>query len=123
MRTRTAISIIPSALVLGVCLALAGCTANHYRRSADKETYRAIAQKTPLVTNMEPRFSIEQTNAFRLDELPLAPQGTNFLGAEAESERGARLMSLEKALAVLRRAARRRRARLPGARDQRTTAW
>ena len=100
MRTRTAISIIPSALVLGVCLALAGCTANHYRRSADKETYRAIAQKTPLVTNMEPRFSIEQTNAFRLDELPLAPQGTNFLGAEAESERGARLMSLEKALAV-----------------------
>ena len=81
-------------------LAASGCTARQYRRSADKEAYRAIAQKTPFVTNMEPRFSIEQTNVLRLDDLPLAQQTNSFLGAEAESEQGARMLSLEKALEV-----------------------
>lgn len=47
---------------LGCVLFLCGCAAKHYRQSADKDSYAAIAQKAPLVTNMEPRFTIEQTN-------------------------------------------------------------
>lgn len=79
-------------------LVAAGCSTSHYRQSADKEVYRAIAQKSPAVTNMEANFTIEQTNVFRLEELPLIQGVENCLGAEAESERGARVLSLEKAL-------------------------
>ena len=86
------------ALALAAWVTACGCTAKQYRRSADKEAYRAIAQKTPLVTNMTPQFSIEQTNVLRLDDLPLAQQTNGFLGTEEASERGARMLSLEKAL-------------------------
>jgi outer membrane protein TolC len=87
-------------LVPGCALALAGCSTAHYRRSADKEAYQAIAQKTPAVTNMEPHFTIEQTNALALDDLPVAAQTNDFLGQTAEAERGARVLSLEKVLEI-----------------------
>jgi outer membrane protein TolC len=87
-------------LVLGCALALAGCSTAHYRRSADKEAYQAIAQKTPAVTNMEPHFTIEQTNALALDDLPVAAQTNEFLGQAAGAESGARVLSLEKVLEI-----------------------
>src|SRR6185295_20225579 len=52
----------------------AGCTTAHYRKSADKEAYRVVAQKTPLVNNMDEHFTIEQTNQLSFDGLPLAVQ-------------------------------------------------
>jgi outer membrane protein TolC len=77
---------------------LAGCTAAHYRRSADKETYRAIAGKSSLVTNMDPHFTIEQTNTVDLTGLPVVAETNDFLGEAAAAEVGARILSLQQAL-------------------------
>jgi outer membrane protein TolC len=79
---------------------LGGCTAQHYRESADKAAYAAIAQKSWQVKNMDPHFTIEQTNAVALDGLPEATQTVAFLGEYAESERGARIVNLDTALEV-----------------------
>src|SRR5712671_852434 len=78
----------------------AGCTTQHYRKSADKEAYRAVVQKTPLVKNMDEHFSIEQTNQLSFDGLPVATQVEESLGSDGEVERGAHVFSLEKALAL-----------------------
>ena len=85
---------------LGCALCLCGCSASHYRSSADKQVYNAIAQKTPLVTNMEPHFTIEHTNALELDELPKVTVTNDFLGEAAASEVGARRASMPEALKV-----------------------
>src|SRR5438270_8805814 len=77
---------------------LCGCTAKYYRRSADRQAYRAIAEKGPLVTNMDPHFTIERTNVVRLDDLPQLTETNEFLGPAAAAERGARVLSLQKAL-------------------------
>lgn len=85
---------------LALVLALGGCSTQHYRRSADKEVYQAIAQKSPLVTNMEPNFTIEQTNVLALDHVPVVAQTNEFLSQAAEAERGARVVSLDQALEI-----------------------
>jgi outer membrane protein TolC len=79
---------------------LTACSAKQYRKSADKESYAAIAQKVPLVTNMEPRFTIEQTNALDLSHLPVAEQTNAFLGVAATNEAGSYVLSLENALGL-----------------------
>ncbi len=81
-------------------VALAGCTSSHYRKSADKEAYRAIRAKSPLVTNMDSNFHIEQTNVLSLTKLPISTNVEEFLGPEGERERGARVLSLEDALGL-----------------------
>jgi outer membrane protein TolC len=88
---------VPLLAVLSVLL-LAGCTASHYRKSADKEAYSAVTQKTPLVKNMDEHFTIEQTNQLSLDGLPVGVQVEDFLGPYGEVERGAHVLSLETAL-------------------------
>ena len=85
---------------LGCVLFLCGCAAKHYRQSADKDSYAAIAQKAPLVTNMEPRFTIEQTNALVLDGLPKVAVTNDYLGEAAAAELGARVFSLQEALRI-----------------------
>lgn len=85
---------------LGCALCICGCTAEHYRVSADKAAYAAIAQKAPLVTNMEPHFTIEHTNVLALDDLPRVTATNDFLGEAAAAEAGARIVSLEEALNI-----------------------
>jgi len=85
---------------LGCVLFLGGCTANHYRRSADKDAYAAIAQKAPLVTNMEPRFTLEHTNALVLDGLPRVTVTNDFLGRAASAELGSHVLSLQDSLNI-----------------------
>lgn len=85
-------------LVLPLALVLAGCTAAHYRKTADRDAYDVIRQKSPKVPNMDPRFTIEQTNRLSLSGLPLATNVPAFLGADGASERGARMLRLEDAL-------------------------
>jgi outer membrane protein TolC len=87
------------ALGLTFALALTSCT-SAYRKSADKETYRTIKQKTPLVKNMDEHFTIEQTNVLSLQDLPINAEVHDFLGPDAEHERGARVVNLEDALAL-----------------------
>jgi outer membrane protein TolC len=79
-------------------LALAGCSANFYRKSADKEAAKVIAEKTPAVPNMDPHFTIVQTNAASLENLPKVEQVEEFLGAEKGTELGASVLNLEQAL-------------------------
>jgi len=79
---------------------LAGCTSSRYRKSADKEAYRAIRAKSSLVTNMDSNFHIEQTNVLSLTRLPISTNVEEFLGPEGERERGARVLSLEDALGL-----------------------
>jgi outer membrane protein TolC len=85
---------------LALALALAGCTAKHYRRAADRDAYRLIGQKAPLVTNMEPHFTIEQTNQISFEGLPESNGTKDFLGEAAQSEIGAKVLSLDKALEI-----------------------
>ncbi len=84
----------------GLCLllALTGCTTNYYRKAADEAAYRAIKGKTPLVPDMDPRFTIEQTNTLSLDGLSVASEAPKFLGLDGEREVGAHIVNLEQAL-------------------------
>lgn len=81
-------------------LALAGCSAGHYRRSADKEAYALLNSKSAQVKNSGTAFDIDQTNRVVLDHLPLAKTMAEFLGSDAATEVGARILSLEEALKI-----------------------
>ena len=96
MKRRLQPGSLPLALVS--FFVFAGCTTEHYRKSADKEAYGVIRQKTPLVKNMDEHFTVEQTNQLSLDGLPGATRIEEFLGSDGEGERGARVISLEQAL-------------------------
>ncbi len=87
-----------SLIVLMLCLFLAACTTKHYRKSADKEVAKAIAQKTPLVPNMDTNFTIEASGEISLEGLPVSDKAQEFFGPDSEMERGAKVISLEKAL-------------------------
>jgi outer membrane protein TolC len=88
--------------LFGCCglLVLAGCSTEHYRQSADKETAGVLAQKTPLVPDMDPHFTIETNALLAVETLPLHDQATAFLAQEGDAERGARVLSLEQSLEV-----------------------
>lgn len=80
--------------------ALAGCTTGYYRRSADKEASAVIAQKTGKVPNMDSKFGIKPVEPPSLEGLPLNQKVEEFMGTDGEAERGAPVLSLEKALEI-----------------------
>lgn len=86
--------------VIVVCAIAAGCTNSHYRKSADKAAYSMIEEKRLVVPNSDPQFTIDQTNRVSLDNLPVVTVGEEAFGPEADMERGARIISLEKALEI-----------------------
>ena len=83
-----------------LAVALTGCTAAHYRKSADAAAYGLIKQKSPRVKNMDGAFTIEQTNELHLEHLPMVTNIVDYLGPDGESERGASILRLEDALNV-----------------------
>src|SRR5690349_8325675 len=88
-------------LAFFVCLLfLSACSTAHYRASADKEVAKIIAQKTRAVPNMDPNFTIEVTNQLALKTLPVFDRPEEAFGEESESERGAKILSLENALEI-----------------------
>jgi outer membrane protein TolC len=87
-------------MLLAVAAIAAGCSAKHYRKSADKEAYKAIQQKSSGVPNMDEQFTIEQTNALSFAALPVATNAPEFLGQYAARESTARVLSLEEALDI-----------------------
>ena len=89
-----------SGLLSGLLLAIAatGCTAAHYRKSADAAAYGVIKQKTSLVKNMDAAFTIEQTNALDLGNFPVVTNVVDYLGSDGEAERGAKILRLDEAL-------------------------
>ncbi len=97
---RTPLNRYASLAGLLLVVILAGCTSSHYRKSADKEAYRAIRAKSSLVTNMDSNFHIEQTNSFDVSKYAVSTSVEEFLGPEGEHERGARVLKLEDALGL-----------------------
>lgn len=81
-------------------LALTSCSTAYYRKSADRAAYGVIKQKTPLVKDMDPHFTIEQTNTFRLASLPVVTNVVDYLGDSGKSEQGAYKVSLKNALRI-----------------------
>lgn len=77
---------------------IAGCSTTHYAKSADKEAYRVLAEKTPDVPGMDPNFMIEAEAVPPLDGLPAAEAAPSFLGEAGSGEAGGHVLSLEKAL-------------------------
>jgi outer membrane protein TolC len=87
-------------LILALLCLVAGCSTQHYRKSADKAAASIIAEKTPLVPNMDPKFTIEQTNVVSLDDLPVVTAPEEAFGADERMELGAKIISLAKALEI-----------------------
>jgi outer membrane protein TolC len=87
------------ALALAVCLET-GCSPAHHRRVADRQAMAILKEKTPLVPNMDTEFSLEGGATHGLDRLPEHTDTEEALGAERESEKGARVVSLKEALAM-----------------------
>lgn len=78
----------------------AGCSSQHYRKSADKEAYRAIQDKASRVPNMDSNFTIE-TNALVLwEDLPKITEVDPALGEIGSMEVGTHILSLAKALEI-----------------------
>ncbi len=77
---------------------LMGCSSAHYQRSADNETYEAIAEKTSLVPGMSSEVIIDEEKTIDLSSYPLNSDAFEFLDYEANSEVGARILSLNAAL-------------------------
>ena len=87
-----------SLLLMGLSSLLLGCSSAHYKQSADAETYAAIAEKTPLVPGMSSSVVIDEEKTIDLIAYPLNSQSFEFLDYEADSEVGARVLSLNAAL-------------------------
>ncbi len=85
-----------------ICPALifSACSANHYRKSADKEVAAVIAQKTPAVPNMDTNFSIEASEKMSFEKFPVSTKVEDFFGPEGDKEKGAHIIPLEDALNI-----------------------
>ncbi|MCD6288289.1 MAG: TolC family protein [Candidatus Hydrogenedentes bacterium] len=77
---------------------LAGCTTTHYRKSADKETYGILKQKSGTIANAPTQYTIEPNGQPELDGLPTIKEADKSLGPAAQEEVGAHIISLEHAL-------------------------
>ncbi len=86
------------ALVL-LCFAFAACTPARYRKWADKESYKILAQKASRVPNVDPDISIKPEARIILKNLAKSNQRTDFLGEEgARAEKGADVLTLADSL-------------------------
>lgn len=79
-------------------LLLTGCTANYYRKSADRAAYGAITAKSPLVRNMDDNFTLERTNFISLHKFAVSTNAPDYLGEGGKREVGARILRLDDAL-------------------------
>ncbi len=79
-------------------LILAGCTTKYYTRSADKEAYKIIAETSGMVTNMDSKFTIKTNPPPELKDCKLNDTAEEALGTESDIEKGAYIITLDKAL-------------------------
>jgi len=86
------------AILLVAGIALLGCSTQHYRLSADRETAAIITAKGARVPNMDPHFTIESNGVASLTGFPLSTNVAVFMGAEAKEEQGSPVIGLEQAL-------------------------
>src|ERR1041384_895971 len=87
-------------VILSTVLLASACSTAHYRKSADRDTAAVIAEKSPRLPNMDRHFTIEETNKLTLEDLLRVTEIEEALGRDGESERGAKIISLERALDI-----------------------
>jgi len=85
-------------IVTGLASVLLGCSAGNYQRSADRESYGAIADKTALVPGMSTEVLIEGKTEVDLSVFAVNTDSFDFLDNEAASELGAHIISLNSAM-------------------------
>lgn len=83
---------------VSLCLVLSACTGSAYKRSADNETYAAIAGKADAVPGMTEQLVIDEIREVNLDAYATNTNSWEFLDNEADSEIGAHILSLNAAL-------------------------
>lgn len=83
---------------LAVSLVLAACTSSAYKRSADDESYAAIAGKADAVPGMTDQVVVDAVRELNLDGFPVNGNSFEFLDNESASEIGAHIISLNSAL-------------------------
>jgi len=66
----------------------------------DAEVYAAIFQKSPLVPNMDPEYSLADTNVLDLEPYAVSQDEVEFFGVDPTLEIGSRIISLDAALAI-----------------------
>ncbi len=77
----------------------AGCTADYYRRSADKEATGILGWKSKRVKNVDSDdLSVVPAKPISLEDLATNAEAAEFLGKSAKSEVGGRIIKLEDAL-------------------------
>jgi len=82
-----------------IVITLTACTSTRHKERADAEAYAAITGKSEQVPGMTADVSIERSPQVMLENFPLAAvEPPAFLGLEADSEAGARVISLDNAL-------------------------
>ncbi|HOJ67370.1 MAG TPA: TolC family protein [Candidatus Hydrogenedentes bacterium] len=87
------------AMTLAVTLVLWGCSPARYRRSADRETYGILEQKSALVPGAEPGLSIDPPDITGfLEHCPKMAEQDESLGDGMPDERGCAILSLENAV-------------------------
>ncbi|MBT72267.1 MAG: hypothetical protein CMQ15_09570 [Gammaproteobacteria bacterium] len=79
------------------CL-MAACTNASYRRSADDESYQAIADKSELVPGMNSGVVVDEEQIVDLSAYQTNSESFEFLDNEADSEIDARILPLNAAL-------------------------
>lgn len=88
-------------LLLLIPVFLASCSADMYRKRADRETYMTMFAKTPDVENVEPdNLELIPAEKIPLDTLRPLKKSSEALGEFARYEKGAKVMSLDRALEI-----------------------
>lgn len=85
-------------LTVLVALLVAACTSAANKRSADEESYGVIAEKSPAVPGMSQQVVIDAPQTVDLSAYRVNSDSFEFLDAEADSELGAHILSLNEAL-------------------------
>ncbi|MBX7257163.1 MAG: TolC family protein [Candidatus Hydrogenedentes bacterium] len=86
-------------VITGILCAI-GCSTTHYKERADREVYSIIKAKSGDVPGMPEEFNIEKASEDPVKDLPGAEQPPEFLGEMGQTESGAQVLSLEKALQI-----------------------
>ena len=101
LRSRGVLSFVkPLSLSVLLALSSGGCTADYYRRSADREAKGILRQKAGTVANVDGDLdlNVEPPSPISLEGLKKNAEAAEFLGKAAKSEIGGRVMPLENAL-------------------------
>ncbi len=92
--------LLQSARIVLIPTLILGCSTTHYRKTADRDAYQAISEKSPDVPGMSKEFSIETEETWQpLADLPVVTEEDPALGSE-QRELGASIVPLEQALQI-----------------------